>query len=71
MRVVSVTFDASWWVILVFVVDLAIRITAVIVVPRNRRPTAAMAWLLFVIIMLITVIQVRFGNRFVYYEGDR
>ncbi|AZS36316.1 Lactose transport system permease protein LacF [Microbacterium lemovicicum] len=32
---------------------------------------AAMAWLLFVIIMAITVIQVRFGNRFVYYEGDR
>ena len=32
---------------------------------------AAMAWLLFVIIMVITVIQVRFGNRFVYYEGDR
>ncbi len=32
---------------------------------------AAMAWLLFVIIMLITLVQVRFGNRFVYYEGDR
>jgi multiple sugar transport system permease protein len=32
---------------------------------------AAMAWLLFVIIMVITAIQVRFGNRFVYYEGDR
>lgn len=32
---------------------------------------AAMAWLLFVIIMTITVIQVKFGNRFVYYEGDR
>lgn len=32
---------------------------------------AAMAWLLFVIIMIVTVIQVRFGNRFVYYEGDR
>jgi multiple sugar transport system permease protein len=32
---------------------------------------AAMAWLLFVIIMIITAIQVRFGNRFVYYEGDR
>ncbi|WP_251050596.1 MULTISPECIES: carbohydrate ABC transporter permease [unclassified Microbacterium] len=32
---------------------------------------AAMAWLLFVIIMVITVIQVKFGNRFVYYEGDR
>ena len=32
---------------------------------------SAMAWLLFVIIMLITLVQVRFGNRFVYYEGDR
>ena len=32
---------------------------------------AAMAWLLFVIIMAITAVQVRFGNRFVYYEGDR
>ncbi|AKV85734.1 spermidine/putrescine ABC transporter permease [Microbacterium sp. CGR1] len=32
---------------------------------------AAMAWLLFVIIMLITLIQVKVGNRFVYYEGDR
>ncbi|GGO60335.1 sugar ABC transporter permease [Microbacterium nanhaiense] len=31
---------------------------------------AAMAWLLFVIIMAITVIQVKFGNRFVYYEAD-
>lgn len=32
---------------------------------------AAMAWLLFVIIMIITVIQVKYGNRFVYYEGDQ
>ncbi len=32
---------------------------------------AAMAWLLFVLIMIVTVIQVKFGNRFVYYEGDR
>lgn len=32
---------------------------------------AAMAWLLFVIIMAITAFQVKFGNRFVYYEGDR
>ena len=30
-----------------------------------------MAWLLFVIILLITLEQVRLGNRFVYYEGDR
>ena len=32
---------------------------------------AAMAWLLFVIIMLVTIVQVKVGNRFVYYEGDR
>ncbi|MET0932374.1 MAG: sugar ABC transporter permease [Mycetocola sp.] len=31
---------------------------------------AAMAWLLFMIIMVITFIQMKFGNRFVYYEGD-
>src|SRR5690554_6781896 len=29
-------------------IDIAIRITAIIVIPRNRRPTAAMAWLLAV-----------------------
>ena len=32
---------------------------------------AAIAWVLFVIIMVITIIQVKWGNRFVYYEGDR
>ena len=32
---------------------------------------AAMAWLIFVIIMIISLIQVKVGNRFVYYEGDR
>ncbi|MFG6402215.1 MULTISPECIES: cardiolipin synthase [unclassified Microbacterium] len=43
---ISVTLDATWWVVTIFVVDLVIRIAAIIVVPRNRRPTAAMAWLL-------------------------
>lgn len=43
---ISITFDATWWLVLVFVTDLAIRIAAIIIVPRNRRPTAAMAWLL-------------------------
>ena len=33
-------------VVLVFAVDLAIRIAALVVIPRNRKPTAAMAWLL-------------------------
>jgi multiple sugar transport system permease protein len=32
---------------------------------------SAMAWLLFVIIMGISVVQMRVGNRFVYYEGGR
>jgi multiple sugar transport system permease protein len=32
---------------------------------------AAMAWLLFVIILGVTFVQMRFGNRLVYYEGDR
>jgi multiple sugar transport system permease protein len=32
---------------------------------------AAMAWLLFVIVLVITLIQVKLSNRFVYYEGDR
>ena len=32
---------------------------------------AAMAWLLFVILMILSFIQVKIGNRFVYYEGGR
>lgn len=42
----QIVFDPSWWLIFVFVFDVAVRIAAVIIVPRNRRPTAAMAWLL-------------------------
>lgn len=32
---------------------------------------AAMAWLLFLILALLTFIQVKVGNRFVYYEGGK
>lgn len=32
---------------------------------------SAMAWLIFLIIMIISAIQVRVGNRFVYYESER
>jgi multiple sugar transport system permease protein len=32
---------------------------------------SALAWGLFVIIMIITAIQVRVSRRFVYYEGDK
>lgn len=38
-----------WWVLgFALVVDIAIRITAIIIIPRNRRPMSAMAWLLAV-----------------------
>ncbi len=36
----------------------------------NMGFASAMAWLLFVIILVITVAQVKLGNRFVYYEGS-
>ena len=32
---------------------------------------AAMAWLLFLIITIITVVQMKVGDRLVYYEGDK
>lgn len=32
---------------------------------------SALAWLLFLIIMIITAVQVRISRRFVYYEGER
>lgn len=39
----------GWWIAAFLVaLDIVIRITAIIVIPRNRRPTAAMAWLLAV-----------------------
>lgn len=37
-----------WLAAFLVVLDLSIRVTAIIVIPRNRRPTAAMAWLLAV-----------------------
>jgi multiple sugar transport system permease protein len=31
---------------------------------------SALAWLLFIVILIITFIQIRLSRRFVYYEGD-
>ena len=31
---------------------------------------AAMAWILFIIVLVLTLIQFRLANRWVYYEGD-
>ncbi|MER7798615.1 cardiolipin synthase [Microbacterium sp. NPDC096154] len=45
--------DSSWWIVSWTVIDVIIRVVAVIVVPRNRRPTAAMAWLLAIFFLPI------------------
>lgn len=42
---------AWWWATALVVLDLAIRVLAVIFVPRNRRPTAGMAWLLAIFLI--------------------
>nr|WP_309065931.1 cardiolipin synthase [Microbacterium sp.] len=61
-------FDISswpWWVVVGYVViDITVRVVAVIVIPRNRRPTSAMAWLLaiFFIPVLGVLIFLLIGN---------
>ncbi|MET0297981.1 MAG: PLDc N-terminal domain-containing protein, partial [Microbacterium sp.] len=39
-----------WWTI-AFLVDLAIKVAALILVPKGRKPTAAMAWLLAIFLI--------------------
>ncbi|KHK96559.1 cardiolipin synthase [Microbacterium mangrovi] len=36
----------TWWPYAIIMIDISIRIAAIIIVPRNRRPAAATAWLL-------------------------
>ncbi|WP_024355612.1 cardiolipin synthase [Leucobacter chironomi] len=51
--------DLSWsgfnwpylWTLTALIVDIVIRIVALFVVPRNRRPTAGMAWLLAIFLL--------------------
>ena len=51
--------DLSWsgfnwpylWTLAALIVDIIIRIVALFVVPRNRRPTAGMAWLLAIFLL--------------------
>ncbi|QZY51439.1 cardiolipin synthase [Leucobacter tenebrionis] len=53
--------DLSWsgfnwpylWTLTALIVDIIIRIVALFVVPRNRRPTAGMAWLLAIFLLPI------------------
>lgn len=44
-------FNNPWWATSIWIVDMTIRVVAVVVVPRNRKPTAAMAWLLAIFLL--------------------
>lgn len=45
--IAAVLSDWSWsWALVPVFIDLVIRVVALFVVPRNRRPTSGMAWLL-------------------------
>lgn len=46
MLSITVDWTWTWWVFVVLAFDITVRILAIIIIPRNRRPTAAMAWLL-------------------------
>lgn len=58
-------FASSFFATLALVVDIAIRVIAVIVVPQNRKPQTAMAWLLaiFLIPYIGIVLFLVFGSR--------
>ncbi len=43
--------SAWWWATALVVLDLAIRVLAIVFVPRNRRPTSGMAWLLAIFLI--------------------
>jgi len=60
--------DFTWaqaWTALVFLIDLVIRIGAIFIVPRNRRPTSGMAWLLaiFFLPFIGTILFLIIGSR--------
>lgn len=45
---IDVILATPWWILVLTVIDITIRIGAIIVIPPNRRPTAGMAWMLAV-----------------------
>ncbi len=48
---IVVTFEWSpWFTATLLVIDIALRVIALIVIPRNRRPQTSMAWLLAIMI---------------------
>ena len=54
----------SWAILILTLIDLAIRVLALGIIPGNRRPTTAMAWLLgiFFVPSVGLVLFLLFGN---------
>ncbi len=54
----------AWMIVILTLIDLAIRVLALGIIPGNRRPTTAMAWLLgiFIFPSLGLVLFLLFGN---------
>src|SRR6187431_205114 len=46
-------FLAQVWPVVVIVIDLVIRVLALIFIPRNRRPQTALAWLVLIFVLPI------------------
>ncbi|MHA7304474.1 cardiolipin synthase [Arthrobacter sp. TMN-49] len=55
---------SAWFSLLILVVDLAIRVVVLGVIPGNRRPTTAMAWLLCIFFLPYVglILFLMFGN---------
>ena len=57
---------SATWPVLLFIVDFVIRVSALIFVPRNRRPQTATAWLLAIFLLpsfIGVVLFLLFGSR--------
>lgn len=57
--------DTTWWLVLVLSVGWAIRISALFVVPRNRKPSSALAWLMAIFLFPVpgAILFLIIGNR--------
>ena len=50
----SFSFDVSYWQLVAMAIDYAIKFVMIGIVPENRRPSSANAWLLLILCLLYT-----------------
>lgn len=57
--------DTTLWLVTVFIVDWVIQIGALFIVPRNRKPTSALAWLMAIFLFPVpaAIVFAVFGNK--------